>query len=138
MKAILIDTDVLMDLLIDRKPFSEHSAEVLRLCETQKTNGYVTPVIISNLYYLLRKIASHQKVLTHLKKLLEVIDVVKIDKKSVLLAIDSEFKDFEDALQNFAAQEHPKIQAIVTRNIKDYKHSNLAVFTPLEFCKSFS
>ena len=56
MDNVLIDTDVILDSLFDRKPFAEFSTEILNLCEQNKLNGFTTPVIISNVYYLLRKI----------------------------------------------------------------------------------
>jgi hypothetical protein len=62
--------------------------------------------------------------------------VITIDKNAIIKAIDSEFTDFEDALQNFSAENHGSINAIVTRNIKDYKKSKLSVLTPEMFLKT--
>ena len=135
MDNVLIDTDVLLDFFFDRAPFSEHSTAILNLCEEKQINGFVTPVIISNLYYLLRKTANHQLVIEKLKQLLSIIDVIKIDKDVVLDALNSEFKDFEDALQNFSAVQNETIQIIITRNITDFQKSNLAVLTPEIYLK---
>lgn len=65
-----------------------------------------------------------------LKQLLIIIDVLKIDKEIVLDSLNSDFKDFEDAIQNFSAIKNRKISIVLTRNIKDYKKSDLAVMTP--------
>lgn len=97
MDHVLIDTDVLMDFFYDRKPFSEFSAGVLHLCAEKQIKGYVTPVIISNTYYLLRKTAQHSVVIEKLKQLLTFIHVLDINSAVVLNALNSEFKDFEDA-----------------------------------------
>ena len=63
MDKILLDSDVILDLLFDRKPFSNDSALILSWCELKEIQGFVTPVIISNTYYLLRKNSPHEKVI---------------------------------------------------------------------------
>jgi predicted nucleic acid-binding protein len=133
MKKILIDTDVILDFFFDRKPFSEYSSQVLALCETGKIKGFVTPVICSNLYYLLRQTAPHKKVIEKIGLLLSFVDVIQMNKETIMAAINSEFKDFEDALQNFAAQKAGNINVIVTRNVKDYSKSEISVLSPNNF-----
>ena len=136
MGNILIDTDVILDLFFDREPFSEDASKILSLCEKGELKGFVTPIMLSNIYYLLRKTAKHEKIIESLKSLLNIVSVVMINKEIVLNALNSEFKDFEDALQNFSAQNEKEIKVIVTRNIKDYKTSNLSVMTPETFLKT--
>jgi len=135
MKKILIDTDVILDFFFDRKPFSESSAIILNMCERKHIQGFVTPVIISNSYYLLRRNAQHDKVIDKLKQLLSITDVLNMNKQIIVNAINSNFKDFEDALQNFAAVSNGDIDVIVTRNVKDFKKSEIAVLTPESFLK---
>lgn len=135
MEKVLIDTDVLLDFFFDRMPFSNPAAQVLDWCEQQTIQGFVTPVIISNVYYLLRKTAKHEFVIDKLNQLLNIIDVAAMNRMVVLKALNSNFKDFEDALQHFSAVEQSGIQLILTRNVKDYKHSQLAVCTPESYVK---
>ena len=135
MDKVLIDTDVLLDFFFGRKPFAEFAAEILNLCEENKLKGYTTPVIICNVYYLLRKTANHDLVIEKIKQLLTLIDVLIMDKEVVLDSLNSGFKDFEDALQNFSAVKNGKINIVLTRNIKDYKKSDLAVLTPETYLK---
>jgi predicted nucleic acid-binding protein len=135
MEKVLIDTDVILDFFFDRMPFSEESSQILSLCEKKEIQGYVTSIMVSNIYYLLRKTAKHEKVIDNLKLLLNIVDVTTTNKKVVLEALNSEFKDFEDALQNFSAQNDEKITIILTRNIKDYKTSNLSIMTPENYLK---
>lgn len=130
MDKVLIDTDVILDFLFDRKPFSEDAAQILSWCENSKIQGFVTSIMLSNIYYLLRKTAKHEKVIENLKMLLNIVDVITTNKDAVLDALHSQFKDFEDALQNFSAQNSNEIKVIITRNSKDYKTSNLAVMEP--------
>ncbi|EIJ37692.1 hypothetical protein JoomaDRAFT_0653 [Galbibacter orientalis DSM 19592] len=135
MDNILIDTDVLMDFFFDREPFAQFSTEILNRCEEKRLNGFTTPVIICNVYYLLRKTAKHQLIIEKIKQLLSIIEIIEMDKDVVLDALNSEFKDFEDALQNFSAVQIGKINIILTRNIKDFKKSDLAILTPETYLK---
>jgi predicted nucleic acid-binding protein len=138
MKKVLIDTDVILDFFFDRMPFSENAAIIFSRCENKSIEGFVTPVIISNAYYLLRQTAKHEKVIEKLKQLLSFTQVLNIDKRVVEIALNSKFKDFEDAIQNYAAECNGTIEAIITRNIKDFKKSKIAVFTPEGYIKSYS
>ena len=135
MNKILIDTDVILDFFFDREPFSENAAKILSLCESKEITGFVTPVIISNVYYLLRQAAKHEKVIEKLKLLVSITEVLVIDKASIVEALNSEFKDFEDALQNYSAEQNKEIDIIITRNTKDYKNSSLGVMTPDSYLK---
>ena len=133
MTKLLIDTDVILDFFFQREPFADSVAQILSLCESKKIKGYITPVIVSNVYYLLRQTAKHEKVIEKLKLLLSITEILAIDKAIVLHALSSEFRDFEDALQNYTAELNNEIEILITRNIKDYKNSNLAIMTPDNF-----
>lgn len=136
MDKVLIDSDVILDSFFDREPFADFATEILSLCESGKLEGYVTPLIYSNVYYLLRKVATHDKVIDKLKQLLSITGVLSMDKNVVQSALNSEFKDFEDSLQNSSAELNGNINAVLTRNLKDYKKSNIGVFTPETYLKS--
>ena len=138
MTNVLLDTDVILDFFFDRKPYSEHSATILSLCELNKIKGYITPVILSDIYYLLRQTASHDKVIEKLSQLLNITEILSIDRNSILLALNSKFKDFEDALQNYSAEINGNISIIITRNLKDYKNSSLSVMSPENYLKTRS
>jgi len=133
---ILIDSDILLDFFLKREPHLDHSAQILNLCVNRAINGFVTGLIIANTYYLLRKHFQHKDILADFKILFTFLDILIIDKNVIMESIDSEFSDFENALQNFSAENHGSINAIVTLNIKDYKKSNLSVLTPIMFLKT--
>jgi predicted nucleic acid-binding protein len=137
MTNILIDTDVLLDFLYERESFCENSAKILNLCDLNKISGWLTPVILSNVYYILRKSYSHNEVVVKLLELLKMLNILSMNKDTVLLALNSEFTDFEDALQNYAAEYNCNINFIITRNIKDYKNSSLEVLTPNDFLSKY-
>lgn len=136
MKNVLIDTDVILDFFFDRKPFSNNAAIILSHCESNKLNGFITPVICSNVYYILRRTSKHEKVIEKLSHLLTFIGVLQMDKEIIVTALNSKFKDFEDALQNFTAVKSGYINAIITRNIKDFSNSTIGVLTPDSFLKT--
>lgn len=133
---ILLDSDILLDFFLKREPFLDHASKILNLCAIKAINGFVTGLIISNTYYLLRKHFHHKDILVDFKILFTFLDVLVIDKSVIISSIDSDFLDFEDALQNFSAENNGLIKVIVTRNIKDYKKSKLSVLTPEMFLKT--
>lgn len=136
MTNILLDTDIILDFFFDRKPHSEYSAKVLSLCESNEIKGFITPVILSNLYYLLRQTSTHERVIDKLSQLVSITDILIIDRTSIIQALNSSFKDFEDALQNFSAENSGDIHLIVTRNLKDFKNSSLSVMTHENYLKT--
>jgi len=135
MDNVLIDSDVILDFFFDREPFAEYASAIFTLCENNKIKGFTTPVIISNVYYLLTKIAKHEIVIEKLKQLLRIIDIAEINKEVIIEALNSKIKDFEDAIQNYAAENSNSINTILTRNTKDYQKSKLAVFSPEMYLK---
>ena len=133
MKNILLDSDVILDFFFDREPDVKYSSYILSQIELKQLNGYGTSVIVSNVYYLLRKRSTHEKVIKKLNQLLTLIDVLVIDKQIILKAMNSKFKDFEDAMQNYASETFGKVDMIITRNVKDYKNSEIAVMAPEQY-----
>lgn len=138
MTDLFIDTDVIIDFLIDRKPFSREAAIIFTLVEQKKLKGYASSLTFSNLYYVLRKFETHKKVISKLDSLSKLVNILKVDDQTIKSALASSFQDFEDSIQHFCASESKKPDAIITRNIKDYKNSELPVMTPGDFLKATS
>ena len=134
--TVFIDTDIVIDFLVNRKPFSEYAAVLFSLSEEKKIKTYISPLTISNCYYILRKDHSHAKIVRTFQQLLLITSITSISKQDVALALNSKFKDLEDALQHFSAISHTKVDVILTRNLKDYKNSEVPVMTPETFLKS--
>ena len=107
MKNILIDTDVILDFFFDRKPYSNNAAIILSYCELNKLNGFITPVICSNVYYILRRTSKHEKIIERLNQLLTFIDVLQMDKEIIVEALNSKFKDLSKniVMHNFVTSE---------------------------------
>ena len=135
MTDLFIDTDVIIDFLIDRKPHSREAAIIFTLVDNKKMRGYVSSLTFSNLYYILRKLESHNKVIAKLDSLSKMVNILRVDEQIIKNAISSSFPDFEDTIQYFSAVNSKKIDVIITRNTKDYKNSGIPVMTPGDFLK---
>jgi predicted nucleic acid-binding protein len=132
MKHLFLDTNVLIDFLADRKPFSLEAAKLFNYSFKKKVTLYVAAVSYNNIYYILRQSCTHSatiKILTELQDWTEAIDVTKDVIKKTL---KSEFKDFEDAIQYNCAKTLTKMDCIVTRDTKDFKTSSIPTMTPKE------
>lgn len=132
MDRILVDTNVVLDLLGKRESFLKEAQELFTLGDKGKVKLFVSALTFANTYYILSqqlKVSSARKVLRQFKVLVEV---VPIDDKVIELALDSEFKDFEDAIQYYSAIENG-VKIIITRNQKDFKHSKIPVLTAKEY-----
>lgn len=136
MTDLFIDTDVVIDFLIDRKPHSRDAAIIFTLIEQKRIKGYSSSLTFSNLYYVLRKIESHNKVKSKLESLSQIIGILKVEERTIKDALASDFPDFEDSVQYFSALDSKKIDVIITRNTKDYKKSDIPVMTPGDYLKT--
>ena len=137
MNHIFADTDIILDVVTGRQPFAEEAAFIFTLTAESKIKSSTSSLSFSNLYYVLRKHATHQKVIEKLRELSELLHILNVDASIVKSALQSGFKDFEDAIQYHAALSDPDIDVIVTRNIKDYKKAELPVMTPGTFLKTY-
>ncbi|MEI7594838.1 MAG: PIN domain-containing protein [Bacteroidota bacterium] len=136
MTHVLIDTNIILDFFLERKPFFHDALKIFTLAERKKIKVFVTSLSYSNSYYILRQVGSHDTVIESLKKLAKITEILCVDSNTVDLALSSDFKDFEDALQYLAALQKSKINIIITRNTKDYKNSKLPVMTPEDYFNS--
>lgn len=135
---IFIDSDVILDLLLQREPFAVHSVHLFNLlAHTQdaELKTFTTPIVFANLN--LRKQFGNTGSRQKLIQLRQLIDIMPINEKIVDLALQSNLKDFEDILQIKTAEQFD-IDIIVTRNIKDYKDSKKPVKTTLKFLQFFN
>ncbi len=132
MKKIFIDTDIILDLLANRKSFYLPAAQVFSLADNGKLHIHVSSLTLATLYYLLSKDSGQEKAKKILFKFKSIVTVLPVDNKTIELALSSDFKGFEDGVQYFCAIES-KCSAILTRNIIDYKHSQIPIMTAESF-----
>ena len=136
MMKIFVDSDIILDLLAQREPHFEHAAKLFTLIDQQKIEAYTSPLIFANLHYLLKKLTSNASALKSLRKLKTLINILPVDERVIEQALNSEFSDFEDAIQYFTAVNNG-INFLLTRNKIDYKKSKIAVSSSEEFLKSW-
>ncbi len=134
---IFLDTDVALDHLADRQPFAEYSHRLFALAETGQLTVCVSSLSFSNLYYILRKLKGHADALALLGKLKLLVRIAAVTETEIQSALSSSFKDFEDAIQHFAAKAEGGISTIVTRNKADYSTSEIPVLSPEDFLEKF-
>lgn len=136
MKELLIDTNIIIDLLAKRQPFYDEAAMLFSLADKQKIRLYVSALTFANTNYILLQSTKPEEAKHILRKLKLIIQVLSLDEKIVGLSFnDNDFKDFKDALQYFTALENG-VDAIITRNLKDFQKSKLPVMTAPQFLKS--
>jgi predicted nucleic acid-binding protein len=137
MIKVFLDTNILVDLIADRKPFSKHAIEIFKSAEERKTELFTSSHSIATAHYLLKKYVEEKDLRDILSNLMEFLDVIPIDLDVLKKGLRSNHKDFEDAIQIICASSITGIDFIVTRNTKDFKTSNIAVLTPDELCLKF-
>jgi len=132
---VFLDTDVILDLLTEREPHFETAVELFLQIQDRTIQAYTSPVIIANIFYILNKHLGRKKAIQSLIKLKSLVKVLNCGDRVIELALSSDFKDFEDAIQYYTALEN-NIDILITRNVKDYKTANITISTPLEYIKS--
>jgi predicted nucleic acid-binding protein len=133
MKNLLLDTKIVIDLLACREPFYAEAALLFSLADRQEIKLYVSALTFANTSYLLLRQKGSGEAKQILRKLRLLAEVLNLDEKVIDLALnDEDFKDFEDALQYFSANEY-NLDVIITRNLKDFQKSSLPVMTAGQF-----
>jgi predicted nucleic acid-binding protein len=132
MKHIFLDTNIVIDFLADRKPFSLFAAKLFNFSILGKAKIYVSAVSYNNIYYILRQSHSSVETLKLLDELSEMTEITDLTKSIIKKSLKSDFKDFEDAIQYNCALSLFKVDFIVTRDTKDFKKSTLSIMTPEE------
>jgi len=129
---VFVDSDIILDLLARRDPHAVDAQKLFSCIDRQEIQGFVTPVILANLYYILRKLKSNAEALRILSDLKQLLTILPVTEQTVEGALRSDFRDFEDALQYHTAIAHG-LNFLITRNKKDYKDPQLTVCTAGEF-----
>jgi len=133
---IFIDTDIIIDHLTDRQPFAQYSSLIFELHEQREVDIYMSALSVNNVYYVSRKLIGEQRTLGLIEKLIDNIQVIGTTKLEIKNALQTGFKDFEDSIQYSTALTIDGIEAIITRNIKDFRKSKIAIFTPEIYIKT--
>ena len=131
---LFVDTDIILDIFLARKPHVEFAKIVFGLAEKGLVSLHTSSLIFSNLDYILSRQLSKPVAKQILQRLKLIVTILGVDAHTIDLALSSIFNDFEDAIQHYCAIQN-NIPLILTRNIKDYKKGHVPVMTPEEYVK---
>ena len=131
-EQIFLDTDVILDLVFERKPFFYDSQKLFSLIEKNYFNGFTSTLIVANCYYIISSNKDKIIAAKTISKLRSILTVLPFTDKEIGESLNSGFKDFEDGVQYFITVNN-KLDIIITRNISDYKNVDINVFMPNDF-----
>ncbi len=128
---ILFDTNIILDVLLERKPFSGEASFLLSRVERSEISGYLCATTVTTIHYLVSKALGSQAAMRHIQSLLALFIIAPVTHQVLEKAAMLNFRDFEDAVLHEAARQ-AGIESIVTRNTVDFKKSTLPVFAPAD------
>jgi predicted nucleic acid-binding protein len=128
---VLFDLNVILDVLQEREPFYEASAQLLAHAETGRIQGFLAPHSLTTLFYLIQKDQSAAHARVTITNLLQILKIATIDQSTIEQALSLPYNDFEDAVQMMAAVQC-RADYLVTRNLKDFRPAPLTVLQPSE------
>lgn len=131
MKRLLFDVNVVLDVLLDRKPFADSSSAAWAAVERGDAEGLLSAHAVTTLHYLNAKAAGIRTATETTEALLSVFEVAAVDEAVLRSAVSLKWQDFEDAVTAAGAR-RAKCDAVVTRNPRDFKGAAIRILTPAE------
>lgn len=132
---VLIDTNVILDNLLERAPDTECADRIFDLCSSERLKGYVAAHSILNAYYIMRKHFPDEERRRALLDICKMVLIVGADERMIVDALKyDDFRDFEDCVVAKCA-ESCKADYIITRNVKDFANSSVKAITPDDFLR---
>lgn len=129
---VLLDTDVILDFILQRQPFCTEAKEIFVHLANGKFEAYVCDITVLNIFYIARKQFDSIQIRAEISKLLQIVNICSADHQILQTALISPISDYEDAVQNEVAIKE-NLDAIITRNAKDFKNSQLEIYAPDAF-----
>lgn len=132
MEKLFLDTNIILDLVSPRPPFSLFAQKLFSKSQKLKIGIYASALSFPNINYLLSRVTNKETAKQVLLKVKPLITILPLNDKIIQLALASDFNDFEDAIQYYTALEH-NITRLITRDLKDFKKANIRVMTSEEY-----
>ena len=132
MKAFFIDTNIVIDFISFRVPFGIAAKSIFELAEKKNIKLYISSLSVATTHYVLKKVFSEDQVRTAISSTLDLLEIIPVTEDILRKSLNSNHKDFEDAIQIFCAHKIEGLDAIITRNIKDFSTSEITVLAPDE------
>lgn len=132
---ILFDTNVILDVLLERGEFLQDSVALVNKVELTEINGFLSASSIATIYYIAQKTFNRKKAEKEIELLTEIFGIAPVNKTVIVDALKLSFKDFEDAIIHESAK-FVNADCIVTRNVKDFKKAKINVYSPIDLLNS--
>jgi predicted nucleic acid-binding protein len=130
---IFIDSELILDVLLEREEFFESSANILNLSELNEIKLFTSVIAITNIAYILRKeLKNNKKVNEYINIILGITKALPVTEEIIINSMETDFNDFEDSIQYITAKTNG-IKILLSRNKKDYKKAEIQILTPIEF-----
>jgi predicted nucleic acid-binding protein len=136
MNKVLFDTNIILDIALKRGSYFEEALKLFNLIDRKIITGHITASTITDIYYISKKETGHEKSIRFIKDLVEVVEVIGVEKSTILSALTLDMKDFEDAVQVSASASN-EIEVIITRNKDDFTKARLTIVSPREFLANY-
>ena len=136
MKA-LVDTNIVLDVLLEREPFFKHSVEIFCLVEESGIEAYICATTVTTIDYLLTKSLTINKARTAMHYLVSLFEIAAVNRPVIERALESKIIDFEDAVLEESGK-MVGVDFLITRNVRDFKNSSIKVCDPIEFLAVFN
>jgi len=133
---ILLDTNIVLDLLLEREPFCNEAKDIFTLIESNKISGFLCVTSITTIYYLISKSVDKSKADEIIDKLLQLFNIADVNKNILIKSLKNNGKDFEDSVI-YTSAEYFNIDVIITRDKKGFKQSNIKVMEPNDFLEKY-
>jgi len=131
---LFVDSDVILDLVLQREDHYEFAQILFDQYQQGKNVLYTSSIIVANIHFIIRKLHDLKFANSSVSFVSKHFKIIDANNEDIENAILSKFSDFEDGVQYFSALRSKKVDAMVTGNVKDYKHALLPVFTPKQWC----
>lgn len=130
MRELFLDTDIILDFLGNRKPYSGYASRIFAGTHTGQFRIHTSANSVTTTYYLLEKTVDDRAARHLIREILDYIQVIPVTQTMLKHAMKADFKDFEDAVQHECALTIQNLECIVTRNLRDYKKSRIRAISP--------
>jgi len=133
---VLLDTNIVLDLLLQREPFVDDARDIFLLIENNQIDGFLCATTITTLHYLISKSKNKEEANHIIKTLLKLFNITPVNKATLLKACDDIGIDYEDSVI-YSSAKISKIDVIITRDKQGFKNSKVKVLKPKEFLAIF-
>jgi predicted nucleic acid-binding protein len=135
---VYLDTNIVLDLLLARKPFDADAEQIFRLIIEKQVIAHISALSYAQIGYFLEKGLNKPNSRSRLRDLQQMTETIAVDDKIISAAIASDLSDFEDAIQFACALKVKTLYALITRNYKHFKNKEILILSPKEFLNDYN